>query len=199
MKWIFKSALLALAITAAPAVALAHVGAGDTHGLTHGFSHPVSGIDHILAMVAVGMFAAYLGGRALWLVPATFVLMMAMGGVLGIAGVPVPFVEIGIAASVVVLGLAVALQWSLPTAAAMGLVGFFAIFHGHAHGAEMPADASGIYYALGFMIATALLHVAGIGLGFGIGKIGSRGSQLALRTSGTIMALAGVGILAGYL
>lgn len=199
MRLTLKSALLAVAMTAAPATAFAHIGIGDTHGIMHGFSHPISGIDHILAMVAVGMFAAYRGGRALWLVPATFVLMMAAGGALGVAGVPVPFVETGIAASVIVLGLAVAFQWSAPIAAAMGLVGFFAIFHGHAHGAEMPADASGVQYALGFMIATALLHIVGIAVGFGIGRVGSRGSQLALRTSGTIMALAGVGMLAGYL
>lgn len=199
MRSTLRLLLLTLAIATAPATAFAHVGVGDTHGFTHGFSHPVGGIDHILAMVAVGMFAAYLGRRALWLVPATFVLMMAVGGALGVAGVPVPFVEIGIAASVVVLGLAVALQWSVPTVAAMGLAGFFAIFHGHAHGAEMPADASSIQYALGFMMATALLHIAGIGVGFGSQRIGARGAQLALRTSGTFMTLAGLGILAGYL
>lgn len=199
MRWTLRSALLALAIAAAPATAFAHVGAGDTHGLIHGFSHPVGGVDHILAMVAVGMFAAYLGGRALWLVPATFVLMMAFGGALGVAGISVPFVEIGIAASVVVLGLAVALQRSTPIAVAMGLVGFFAVFHGHAHGAEMPADASGLQYALGFMIATALLHAAGIGAGLGVRGIGAAGSQFALRAGGAVMALAGVGMLVGYI
>src|SRR6185369_92072 len=127
MRLTLRSALLVLAIAAAPATAFAHVGVGDAHGFTHGFIHPISGIDHILAMVAVGMFAARLGGRALWLVPATFVLMMAAGGALGAAGLPVPFVEIGIAASIIVLGLAVAFQWSAPIAAAMGLVGFFAV------------------------------------------------------------------------
>ena len=199
MKSTLKPALLGLAIAGLPVTAFAHVGVGDTHGFMHGFGHPVSGIDHILATVAVGMFAAYLGGRALWLVPTTFVLMMGVGGVLGITGVPLLYVELGIAVSVIVLGLAVAMQWSLPTIAAMGLVGFFAIFHGHAHGAEMPVDASGFESALGFLLATALLHVVGIGIALGIGRIGARTSRVALRTSGSIIALAGIGILTSYL
>ncbi|PNG27779.1 HupE/UreJ family protein [Methylocella silvestris] len=199
MKSTLRLTLLALAVAGLPISADAHVGIGDTHGFMHGFAHPIGGLDHVLAMVAVGMFAAYLGGRALWLTPAAFVLMMGVGGALGLAGVALPFVEIGIAASVIVLGLAVALQWSLPTVAAMALVGFFAIFHGHAHGAEMPADASGLDYALGFMLATALLHVAGIGIGLGVGRIGAQTSRLAFRASGGLMALAGVGLLTGYL
>lgn len=196
MKFHSRSALSALTIAAVPVPAFAHVGVGDTHGFVHGFAHPIGGMDHILAMVAVGIFAAFLGGRAIWAVPASFVAMMAAGGALGMAGLPLPFVEIGIALSVVVLGLAVALQWHLPMAAAMALAGFFAIFHGHAHGAEMPADASGLHYALGFMLATALLHGAGIGLAIGIGAGRSR---TALRLGGGVMALAGMGILAGYL
>lgn len=127
-----------------PAAALAHVGLGNTHGFVHGFSHPLGGIDHILTMVAVGVFTALLGGRALWFVPLTFVVVMAIGGIMGTAGIDVPFVEIGIDLSVVVLGLVVAFQLSLPTVAAMALVGFFAIFHGHAHGAEMPETARGL-------------------------------------------------------
>lgn len=180
-----------------PTLAFAHTGIGATHGLAHGFEHPVGGLDHVLAMVAVGLFAATLGGRAIWAVPASFVAMMAAGGFIGMQGVDLPFVEIGIALSVIVLGLAVALRISLPTAAAMALVGFFAIFHGHAHGAEAPADASGLAYALGFMLATALLHGAGLALGFGLGRAGERSSGLALRASGGAMALAGVAILAG--
>lgn len=199
MTWTFKLSALALALTALPATAYAHVGAGDAHGFIHGLSHPVSWMDHILAMVAVGMVAAYLGGRALWLVPTTFVLTMAAGGGLGVEGVAVPFVEIGVAASVVVLGLAVALQVSMPVAAAMAMVGFFAVFHGYAHGAEMPADASGLGYALGFMLATAALHVFGVGVGLGIGRIGVAAGRAALQAGGGVMALAGVGILAGYL
>ncbi len=113
-------------------------------------------------------------------------------------GIQLPFVETGIALSVVVLGLAVAFQWKLPVAAASALVGLFAIFHGHAHGSEMPVDASGVAYAVGFMLATASLHVAGIGLGVAVGRIGAR-SRLALQASGGGMALAGVALLSGYL
>jgi urease accessory protein len=130
--------LCAVTVAMAPLSASAHIGVGDTHGFLHGFSHPLGGIDHVLAMIAVGIFAAHLGGRALWLVPLSFISTMAIAGLLGMAGVWLPFVEIGIGMSVVVLGFAVALQLNLPTLAAMGLVGFFAIFHGHAHGAEMP-------------------------------------------------------------
>ncbi|MDF1635381.1 HupE/UreJ family protein [Mycoplana sp. MJR14] len=198
MKAAIRSGLLALAAASLPAVAHAHTGVGDAGGLVHGFMHPIGGVDHVLAMVAVGLFASILGGRALWLVPASFVVMMAVGGLLGMQGVAVPFVEIGIAASVVVLGLAVALRWNPPTAAAMGVVSLFAIFHGHAHGAEMPLDASGLQYALGFMAATALLHIAGIGAGLAIGRVGAN-SATAMRFGGSAMALAGVGLLSGYL
>jgi urease accessory protein len=182
-----------------PTAAWAHVGAGSASGFEHGFLHPMTGIDHLLAMVAVGMFAANLGGRALWAVPLSFVSVMAVGGALGIAGVELPFVEAGIAASVIVLGLAVALQWKWPVAAAMALVGIFAIFHGHAHGAEMPADAAGFDYGLGFLLATALLHGLGIGLGAGIARFGRAQAPRAIQFGGGAMALAGVGILAGVL
>jgi urease accessory protein len=196
MKIVLRAGLVMLAaVMMMPGVAHAHMGAGDAQGFMHGFAHPVGGSDHVLAMIAIGMFAACLGGRALWLVPAAFVVAMAAGGALGIAGMPVPFVELGIAASVIVLGLAVALQWSVPTAAAMALAGFFAIFHGHAHGAEMPADISGLAYALGFMLATAILHLAGLG----IGLAGHRASRVALQAGGGAMALAGAAILTGYL
>ena len=150
-------------------------------------------------MVAVGLFAAQLGGRALWLVPTSFVAMMGVGGMLGISSVDVPFVEVGIAMSVVVLGFAIAFAVRPPVALAMGLVGAFAIFHGHAHGAEMPVGASGLNYAIGFMLATALLHVAGIGLGFGVGRFAANRSLRIVQTGGGIMALAGVGLLAGWL
>jgi urease accessory protein len=193
-----KSALLGLAMMLVPAMAHAHTGIGATDGFAHGFAHPIGGVDHMLAMVAVGTFAALMGGRAVWLVPLSFVAMMAFGGVLGIEGIAVPFVEIGIAASVVALGLAIALRWSPPVIAAMALAGVFAIFHGHAHGAEMPMDASGLGYAAGFMLATALLHAAGIGVGLAAGRFGAR-SVLAARTAGAATALAGVAILAGYL
>jgi urease accessory protein len=184
--------VLSTLLIASPA--LAHTGVGDATGLAHGFMHPIAGIDHVLAMVAVGVFAALLGGRALWLVPASFVVMMAAGGALGMAGIGLPFVEIGIGLSVVVLGIAVALHFNMPVAAAMALVGFFAIFHGHAHGAEMPETGSGFEYGLGFVLATALLHVAGLGLGLMIGKM-SDGRRIA-QVAGGGMALAGVAILA---
>ena len=186
----------ALALIGATAPALAHTGHGDTHGFVAGFLHPVGGLDHVLAMVAVGLFAAHLGGRALWAVPAAFVALMAVGGALGINGVNVPFVETGIALSVVVFGLVLAAGVTLPVGVAMGLVGFFAIFHGHAHGAEMPADASGASYAAGFMVATALLHGAGVAVGLGAGRLAS---ERAVRIGGAAMAAAGVGLLAGWI
>ena len=194
-----KLVTLAAALALAPVTAFAHTGVGDAHGFTHGFMHPIGGLDHVLAMVAVGLFAAMLGGRALWLVPAAFVAMMGVGGLIGINGIELPFVEIGIAASVIVLGAAVALRLKAPTAIAMGLVGFFAIFHGFAHGAEMPADASGLNYAIGFMLATALLHAAGIGAALdNSGKLAAR-SDMLVRAGGGAMALAGIGILTGMI
>jgi urease accessory protein len=174
--------------------ALAHTGFGETTGFAQGFVHPVGGIDHVLAMVAVGLIAALTGGRALWLVPASFVSMMAVGGALGMAGIGIPFVEIGIGLSVAVFGAAVALRANVPVVAAMAVAGFFAIFHGHAHGAEMPDNVSGFEYAVGFVLATALLHAAGIGLGLAIGKMSDvRGTRVAQLTGGVV---AGVGILA---
>lgn len=198
MRTALRTASAVLAMVLLPAAASAHTGVGTTAGFAHGFMHPVGGLDHILAMVAVGLFAAHLGGRALWLVPAAFVGMMAVGGIAGVSGMSLPFVEIGIAASVVVLGLAIAFRWNLPLVAAMALVGFFAVFHGHAHGSEMPVDASGLSYGLGFMLATALLHAVGIAVDLGIGRIGER-SRLAFRAGGGAMALAGLGLLTGVL
>jgi urease accessory protein len=165
----------------------------------HGFEHPIGGLDHVLAMVMVGILACQLGGRALWLVPPTFVAVMAIGGALGVAAVDVPFVELGIALSIVVLGAVVALHLRTPLPAVMALVGFFAVFHGHAHGAEMPEDSGGLAYGVGFMIATALLHVAGIGIGYAIGRIGERYSPMAVRVTGGLVAVAGIGVLTGIL
>lgn len=187
--------LLSALVALVPGVAWAHVGAGEASGFAHGFFHPITGVDHVLAMVAVGMFAATIGGRALWAVPLTFVGVMAAGGALGIAGVPIPFVETGIAISVIVLGAAVALRWKWPVVGAMALAGLFAIFHGHAHGAEMPIDASGIDYAAGFMIATALLHAAGIAIG--LTKVGRQHAPRLVQAGGAAMAIAGIGLLTG--
>lgn len=193
------SILAATGLVLMPSMALAHTGLGDTSGFLHGFGHPITGLDHILAMVMVGLFACQLGGRALWLVPSTFVLVMAFGGALGIAGINVPFVEIGIALSVIVLGAVVALGVKAPIAVAMAVVGFFAIFHGHAHGAEMPEDAGGLAYGLGFVVATALLHAVGIGIGYAIGRAGERHGDLVVRASGGVASVAGLGILTGIL
>ncbi len=144
------AATIAVATIALPTIASAHPGHDGTPGFIHGFLHPLGGLDHILAMVAVGLFAARLGGRALWLVPASFVVTMAAAGVAGMAGFALPYVEAGIALSLLVLGAAIALETTMPVAAAMGLVALFAVFHGHAHGAEMPETMSGLTYGAGF-------------------------------------------------
>ena len=193
------SRLALMAAMLAPGAAMAHTGIGDTGSLSHGFVHPISGVDHVLAMVLVGIFAWQLGGRSLWLVPTTFVAVMALAGALGVAGIAVPFTEIGIALSVVVLGAVVAFGIKAPVAAAMAVVGLFAIFHGHAHGAEMPESVAGAAYGLGFMLGTALLHLAGLGLGYTIGSLGDRFGQTAMRAVGGVAAVAGVAILTGIL
>lgn len=156
--------LAAASLALAPTLASAHPG-HDGAGVLHGFMHPLGGADHIIAMVAVGLLAARIGGRAIWLVPLSFVAAMAAGGVAGMSGLPVPYAEAGIAASVIVLGAIVALRLTMPVAAAMGLVAFFAVFHGYAHGVEMPETASSLAYGAGFVAATALLHAVGVGLG----------------------------------
>jgi urease accessory protein len=175
---VHRNTLLRLAgafIALAPVAAWAHPGHnGDGAGLVDGFMHPLSGYDHIIAMVAVGVLAARLGGRALWLVPASFVAAMTVAGLAGSTGVALPYVETGILASVLVLGAVALFGMAMPVAAAMGLVGFFAVFHGYAHGLEMPETASALAYGAGFVAATAMLHAVGIGLGLMIGQ--SRGS-----------------------
>jgi urease accessory protein len=181
-----------------PLVASAHVGVGDTQGFVHGFLHPLSGIDHVLAMLAVGVFAAQLGGCALWSVPATFVSVMALAGIAGTAGVELPFVEIGIGMSVVVLGLAIAFRFSVSTLAAVSLVGFFAIFHGHAHGMGVAEGQSGLAYGAGFVCATALLHATGVGLGIvGIAtdRTGDVYRRRIFQIGGAATAILGVAIL----
>jgi urease accessory protein len=190
------AASLALAIIAIPTVASAHPG-HDGAGFVHGLLHPLSGVDHILAMVAVGLFAARLGGRALWLVPASFVTAMALAGAAGIAGYALPHVETGIALSILVLGGAIAFDMTMPVAAAMALVAFFAVFHGYAHGAEMPETMSGLAYGGGFLAATAALHAAGIGLGLLIGRGSELSSRRILQIGGGAAALTGAALLAG--
>ncbi len=194
----FAIRVIALLIVLLPSTAFAHTGVGATNDIAHGLLHPLTGIDHILAMIAMGIIAAHLGGKALWLVPASFVAAMALGGAAGVANIPIPFVETGIAVSVIALGLVMAFEVRLPLVAAMALTAFSAIFHGHAHGAELPDNASGLAYGTGFMIATASLHAVGIGIGFLIGGIAERGGKI-LSLSGCAMAVAGVAILLGIL
>jgi urease accessory protein len=195
----FPLSVIVVSMALMPTVAVAHTGVGNTAGFSHGFMHPLTGIDHVLAMMMVGVFAWQLGGRALWLVPITFVLIMAVGGTLGVAGIGVPFVEAGIALSVIVLGAIVALRLKAPVAIAMAVVGLFAMFHGHAHGSEMPENAAGMAYGLGFMIATALLHLGGIAIGFLIGRIGDERGPVFVRATGAVAAVAGLAILGGLI
>jgi urease accessory protein len=190
---------LATILALIPTAAFAHTGHGDTAGLLHGFMHPIGGLDHVLAMVAVGVFAVVLGGRALWLVPASFVAMMVVGFGLGVSGVALPYVELGIALSSVVIGFAAALGRPMPVAAAMALAGVFAVFHGHAHGAEMPAGALGLEYAFGFVLATTALHLAGIGAAVGTSRLVGRHGKTAAQLAGGLFAMGGLGILAGWL
>jgi len=168
--------IAAASLALAPTLAFAHPG-HESAGVVQGFLHPLGGVDHIAAMVAVGLLAARLGGRALWLVPASFVAVMALAGLAGVAGVELPYVGTGIALSVVTLGAIVALGLTMPVAAAMAVVGVCAIFHGYAHGAEMPQATSGLAYGLGFVAATALLH--GVGIGLGLTMAGWRGRATA--------------------
>ena len=191
------AALFALCLTTVPA--FAHVGLGQVEPFSTGFFHPLGGIDHVLAMVAVGLYAARLGGSALWLLPLAFVGTMIVGGIVGYTGVPLPLVEAGIGLSVVVMGLAIALGVKLPTVAAMALVGLFALFHGHAHGSEGAELAQFLTYAIGFVIATALLHMAGIALGLGLDQLGKTPSDYLRHAAGVTGVLAGLSLLSGWL
>ena len=181
--------VLLLAALLWPAPAWAHVESGRAAGLLAGLQHPISGFDHVLAMVAVGLWGAQLGPPALWLLPVTFPMVMALGGMLGLIGLPLPGVEAGIALSAVLLGLAVLSEWRPPMWAAGVLVGFFAVFHGHAHGTELPAGASGVLYSMGFVMATGTLHATGIGIGL-IHRWGW--GRRALRAAGAMVAAAGL-------
>ena len=189
------SGLTLAAATLAPAAAFAHAGHGEHSGFIHGFMHPVTGLDHILAMVTVGILAYQIGGRALWAVPATFLAIMAAGGLIGVAGVSFYFVEPGIAASVVVLGLIVALALKPPVALAMALVAVFAVFHGYAHGIEAPLDGSAAAFGAGFLVATALLHAFGVAFGMLVGRIAASQGQIGYRLAGSAVAVAGLVIL----
>ncbi len=186
-------ALLLGAALLGAAPAFAHTG-GNLSGLASGISHPISGLDHVVAMVAVGLWGGILRAPAIWLLPVVFPLVMALGGAAGIVGVPLPGVEIGIALSGVVLGLVVLFAARPPLWMAAVIVGVFAVFHGYAHGAELPASADPLAYATGFVIATGLLHLTGIAFGqlwhWPAGKV-------AVRTAGAAIAVAGGAFLTG--
>ena len=186
---ILKRTALALSLLALPALSHAHLLGHQAGGFASGLQHPISGLDHIVAMIAVGLWAAQLGKRALWVLPLTFPVVMVLGGALGFAGVSLPGIEIGIALSAVVLGILVLARKQAPLWIAALLVGVFAIFHGHAHGTELVAGQSGLTYAIGFVAMTALLHLAGIGLG-----LLSRGVKLPRleQAAGAAVAVTGV-------
>ena len=173
-------------------IALLHTGKGAAAGLLAGLEHPLSGWDHILAMVAVGVWGAQLGPPAIWLLPVTFPMMMAVGGFLALIGVTLPGVEVGIAVSALALGMVVAMEVHPRLTIAAVIVGVFAIFHGYAHGAELPAGQSGVTYSIGFVISTGLLHATGIAIGL-IHRW--RAGARILRLAGAVIALAGVWFL----
>lgn len=185
--------LLAMLLALASTPTFAHTGAGPVDGFVHGLMHPLTGLDHVLAMVAVGLWAGLVGGRARIAYPVAFVGAMALAGAWGMSGGSLPGVEVGIAFSVIILGAAVALKASPPLAAGTLACGILAIFHGFAHGAELPENASGVAYAAGFVIATAALHLVGILLA---GVIAARAPLIA-RIAGGGLVLAGVALLAG--
>jgi urease accessory protein len=189
-----RTALAAALVTLLADGALAHEAHGIAGGFQSGFLHPIGGWDHVAAMVAVGLLGAVLGPPAIFLLPIVFPLVMAGGGALGVAGVPLPAVEIGIAASAVVLGVMVAAGRAIPLWVAAVVVSFFAIFHGHAHGTELPAAADALAYGVGFVVGTGLLHLVGIAIGTGwqwtAGKV-------AVRAAGGMIAVAGLAFLTG--
>lgn len=180
----------------APVSAWAHVESGQAGGFLSGLSHPVSGLDHVLAMVAVGLWGAQLGAPAMWMLPVAFPMMMAFGGMLGLMGIPVPGIEVGIAVSGIVLGALILLEKKMPLFAALLIVAFFAIFHGHAHGTELEAGQNAMLYSLGFVLCTGTLH--GIGIAMGLVHRWQFG-RLALRGAGSLVMAGGMFFLYGAL
>ncbi|BCX82684.1 urease accessory protein [Methylomarinovum caldicuralii] len=171
-----------------PGLAEAHAVSGS--GFTSGLLHPILGLDHLLAMVSVGILSAQLGGRAIWLVPAAFVSCMILGGVLGILGIYWPFVELGITMSVILLGIALAAHGHIPVAVGLGLAGFFGIFHGHAHGTEMPEVAEPVWFTLGFVTGTVAMHLTGVAIGLAAEPLPSGDQWLRYLGAG----VAGIGV-----
>jgi urease accessory protein len=184
----------ALALVATPA--FAHSENGVAIDFWGGFTHPIFGPDHVIAMVAVGLWGAFLGAPAIWLLPVVFPLVMAVGGAVGVAGVPLPGVETGIAVSAIMLGGMVAFAAKPPLWIAAVLVGAFAIFHGHAHGAELPIGADAVAFSMGFVIATGMLHLAGIAFG---GLSHWPAGRIAVRVMGGVICLLGFAYLGKFL
>jgi urease accessory protein len=189
MKLLTMKSFLGLALALAQTIALAHEETGQAAGFLAGLHHPVSGLDHVLAMIAVGLWGAVLGQPAIWVLPVAFPMVMAFGGLMGLLGIPLPGVEVGIALSAIVLGAMVLLELRPPLWLAALLVAFFAVFHGHAHGRELPEGTSALLYSLGFVIATGLLHAVGILIGAAHRWAGGR--QL-VRAAGAGVSAAGL-------
>lgn len=178
-------------VLAAAGPVLAHPAQGQAQGFLTGVRHPVSGLDHVLAMICVGVWGAQLGKPAIWLLPVTFPMVMAFGGFLGLIGVPLPGVEVAVSLSAVLLGVMVARAAKPPLGVAALLVGFFAIFHGHAHGTELPAGQSGLAYSIGFVTATGCLH----GIGIAIGEVNRwPAGRVLLRVAGVAVAITGAAL-----
>ena len=188
LRRLWRLPLPATLILISPAPAFAHVERGQATGFITGLQHPWSGLDHVLAMIAVGLWGAQLGSPALWLLPVTFPLVMSLGALLGLLGIPLPGIEVGIAVSAILLGAVVAGEIRPRPAVAACLVGFFAVFHGHAHGTELPAGQSGMLYSMGFVIATGCLHAIGIALGlvhrWPAGRVALRGAGAGIAAMG---------------
>lgn len=186
---IARQTLVGLFLLFYPLTAFAHKRGGEAIGFVSGFEHPISGLDHILAMVAVGLWGAQLGAPAIWVLPVVFPMVMALGGMMGLVGIKLPGIELCIALSALALGFAVFREARPKLWIAAVIVGFFAIAHGHAHGTELPAGASGVLYSIGFVIATGLLHATGIGIGL-VHRWPT--GRVALRLAGAFVAMGGV-------
>lgn len=190
------SLLCLLLVLLLPATASAHTETGAIGGILSGFTHPLTGLDHMVAMVAVGLWGAFLGQRAMWTLPVVFPVVMALGGAAGVLGMPLPAVETGIALSGVMLGLLVAFATKPPLWAAAIVVGFFGLFHGHAHGTELPNSANAIAYSIGFVVSTGLLHLCGIAIGL---LVRWPWGRIVVRAGGGVIAGVGFAFLFGLL
>ncbi len=191
--WLAPCILLLFALQS---TADAHSGTGSAGGFVSGFMHPLTGLDHIVAMVGVGLWGAFLGGRAMWMLPVVFPVVMAFGGAMGVLEMPLPGVEIGIALSGIVLGAMVAFAAKPPLWVAGIIVGIFAIFHGHAHGTELPESANAMTFAIGFVLSTGLLHLSGIAFGL---LVKWPWGRIAVRAGGVLISLIGFGFLFKFL